>query len=286
MQELRFADTSRRSTGKPMPPLELGGTQEGLNMLSEIFGLQGKVAIVTGGNGGIGLGIARGLAEAGAKVAIAARNPDKTRQAVQELEILGAEALGVPTEVQKEDSVRAMVRAVLDKFGQVDILVNNAGIGIRKPPQDYTLEEWNRVVDIDLTGVFLCSREIYSHMVEAGGGKIINIGSMTSIFGSDWVASYSAAKGGVVQLTKSLAVAWAKDNIQVNAILPGWIDTDLTSYIKTNTKDRYDYITSRIPHGRWGKPGDLAGAAVFLASRAADYITGIALPVDGGYTSF
>ena len=123
-------------------------------------------------------------------------------------------------------------------------------------------------------------------MARVGGGKIINIGSMTSIFGSDWVAAYSASKGGVVQLTKSLAVSWAKDNIQVNAILPGWIHTDLTATIKNNHPERYASITSRIPHGRWAEPDELAGAAVFLASRASDYVTGVALPVDGGYTSF
>lgn len=168
----------------------------------------------------------------------------------------------------------------------MNILVNNAGISIRKPPQDYTLEEWEQVLAVNLTGTFLCCRAAYPHMVRAGGGKVINIGSMTSIFGSDWVAPYSASKGGVVQLTRSLAVAWAKDNIQVNAILPGWIHTDLTSTIKTRYPQRYEFIRSRIPHGRWGEPDELAGTAVFLASRASDYVTGTAIPVDGGYTSF
>jgi 2-deoxy-D-gluconate 3-dehydrogenase len=255
-------------------------------MAKNLFDLTGKVAIVTGGNGGIGLGIAKGLAQCGANIVVAARNREKTNAAVKTLQDLGVKAVGVNAEVEKEDSVRAMVQTAMEEFGQVNILANNAGIGIRKAPQEYTLEEWNRVVAVDLTGVFLCSREIYPHMVKAGGGKIINIGSMTSIFGSDWVASYSASKGGVVQLTKSLAVAWAKDNIQVNAILPGWIHTDLTSYIRTNAKPRYDYITSRIPHGRWGEPDEIAGAAAFLASPASDYVTGVSLPVDGGYTSF
>ncbi len=251
-----------------------------------LFDLSGKTAIVTGGNGGIGLGIARGLAGAGANIVVAARNPSKTESAVREIASLGVGAIGVAMDVTDEDSVAESVSATVSEFGGVDILVNNAGIGIRKPPQDYTLDEWRRVVGINLDGTFLCSREVYTHMKSAGGGKIINIGSMTSVFGSDWVAAYSASKGGVVQLTKSLAVAWASDNIQVNAILPGWIHTDLTAPIRDQFTERYEYIKSRIPHGRWGEPDEMGGAAVFLASAASDYVTGVSLPVDGGYTSF
>ena len=246
------------------------------------FDLTGRVAIVTGGNGGIGYGIAHGLAQAGANIVIAARQPAKNAQAATALQELGVDALSVATDVQDEASVQAMVHTVVAAFGSVDILVNNAGINIRKAPQDYTLEEWQRVVNTNLTGVFLCARAVYPHMVKAGGGKIINIGSMTSIFGSNVSPVYAATKGGVVQFTKSLAIFWAKDNIQVNAILPGWIHTDLTASAST---ERYNFIKARIPHGRWGEPDELAGAAVFLASRASDYITGIALPVDGGYTS-
>ena len=251
-----------------------------------MFDLSGKVAIVTGGNGGIGLGIAKGLAGAGASIVVAARNRDKTDAAVRELESLGVAVRGVDTDVADEASVAAMVKAAADEFGRIEILVNNAGIGIRKAPQDYTLDEWRKVVDVNLNGSFLCAREVYPHMTGSGGGKIINIGSMTSIFGSDWVAAYSASKGGVVQLTKSLAVAWAKDNIQVNSILPGWIHTDLTAPIKTNFPERYEFIRSRIPHGRWGEPEEMAGTAVFLASAASDYVTGVAIAADGGYTSF
>jgi 2-dehydro-3-deoxy-D-gluconate 5-dehydrogenase len=246
------------------------------------FDLTGKVAIVTGGNGGIGYGIARGLAAAGANIVIAARHPAKNAQATSALQELGVHALSVATDVQDEASVQAMAQAAVEAFDRVDILVNNAGINIRKAPQDYTLEEWQRVVHTNLTGVFLCARAVYPHMVKAGGGKIINIGSMTSIFGSSVAPAYAATKGGVVQFTKSLAVFWAKDNIQVNVILPGWIHTDLTA---STSAERYNFITARIPHGRWGEPDERAGAAVFLASRASDYVTGIALPVDGGYTS-
>ena len=236
--------------------------------------------------GGIGLGIAKGLAASGASIVVAARNQAKTERAVSDLRGLGAPATGVSTQVSDEASVASMVEATLQEFGRVDILVNNAGTTVRKAPQDYTLDEWKLVVDVNLTGSYLCAREVYAPMIDAGGGKIINIGSMTSIFGSDWVSAYSASKGGVVQLTKSLAVAWAKDNIQVNSVLPGWIHTDLTAAIKTGAPDRYEFITSRIPHGRWGEPDELAGTAVFLASSASDYVTGASIPVDGGYSSF
>jgi 2-deoxy-D-gluconate 3-dehydrogenase len=246
------------------------------------FDLTGKVAIVTGGNGGIGYGIAQGLAQAGADIVIAARHAAKNAQAASALREIGVQALSVSTDVQDERSVQAMADAAVQAFGRVDILVNNAGINIRKAPQEYTLAEWQEVLHTNLTGVFLCSRAVYPLMVKAGGGKIINIGSMTSIFGSHVSPVYAATKGGVVQFTKSLAIFWAKDSIQVNAILPGWIHTNLTA---SGSAERYNFIKARIPHGRWGEPDELAGAAVFLASRASDYVTGIALPVDGGYTS-
>jgi 2-dehydro-3-deoxy-D-gluconate 5-dehydrogenase len=246
------------------------------------FDLSGKVAIVTGGNRGIGYGIARGLAQAGASIVIAARRPEQNAQAVAALQEIGSTALSVVTDVGDEAAVEVMVQTAVQAFGGVDILVNNAGINIRKAPQDYTLTEWQEVLNVNLTGVFLCSRAVYPHMAQAGGGKIINIGSMTSIFGSNVSPAYGATKGGVVQFTKSLAVFWAKDRIQVNALLPGWIHTDLTA---SASPERYNFIKARIPHGRWGEPAELAGAAVFLASSASDYITGVALPVDGGYTS-
>jgi 2-dehydro-3-deoxy-D-gluconate 5-dehydrogenase len=251
-------------------------------LMESSFDLAGNVAIVTGGNSGIGLGIAKGLARAGAKIVVAARHQGKNAQAITALQKMGVEALSVATDVQHEAAVQRMVEAAAAAFGRVNILVNNAGINIRKAPQDYTLEEWQQVMDTNLTGVFLCSRAVYPYMVKAGGGKIINIGSMTSIFGSSVSPAYAATKGAVVQFTKSLALFWAKDNIQVNAILPGWIHTDLTA---SASSERYNFIKARIPHGRWGEPAELAGAAVFLASHASDYVTGISLPVDGGYTS-
>ena len=179
-----------------------------------------------------------------------------------------------------------MVADTLKKFGKIDILVNNAGIGIRNLPHEYSLEDWNKVIDINLTGAFLCSKAVYGNMKDRGSGKIINIGSMTSIFGLDWAVAYASSKGGIVQLTKTLAVSWAKDGIQANSILPGWIHTDLTQGIKDNYQERYDHILSRIPENRWGEPSDLSGTAIFLASDASNYVTGISIPVDGGYTSF
>ncbi len=251
-----------------------------------MFDLSDKVAVVTGGNGGIGLGIAIGLAEAGASIAVAARDQHKTADAVDQLGQLGVDTMGLTIDVSSETSVSNAISQASQRFGRIDILVNNAGAVIRKPPQDVTVDEWDQVQDVNLRGSFLCAREVYAIMVRAGGGKIINIGSMTSVFGSDWVVSYAASKGGVVQLTKSLALSWAKDNIQVNAILPGWIHTSLTAAIKSDHAERYSSIKSRIPQGRWGEPADLAGTAVFLASRASNYVTGVSVPVDGGYTSF
>ena len=257
-------------------------------MPKDSFDLSGQVALITGGNGGIGLGIATGLIEAGASVAIAARDQAKTRNVVDGLTKTGSKAIGLAVDVEDGDSVSAAVQMAVERLGGIDILVNNAGIAIRKLPQDYTSDEWDKVLGINLKGTFLCARAVYPYMVEAGGGSIINIGSMTSIFGSDWVSSYSASKGGVVQLTRSLAVAWAKDQIRVNAILPGWIKTDLTSayWMESDNKERLDFINRRIPFKRWGVPSDLAGLAVFLSSTAASYVTGAAIPVDGGYSSF
>jgi 2-deoxy-D-gluconate 3-dehydrogenase len=248
-----------------------------------MFDLKSRVAMVTGGNGGIGLGMAKGLGLAGARVAIAARNGAKSRTAVEELAGLGAEALAVSVDVADEASVEKAVREVVERLGRLDVLVNNAGINIRKPPQDYSLAEWRSVLDTNLTSAFLCSRAVYPIMKAAGGGKIINIGSMMSIFGSSFAAAYSASKGGIVQLTKALAAAWARDNIQVNAVLPGWIDTELTRNARREVQGLHDSILRRTPAGRWGAMDDMAGVAVFLAAPASDFVTGTAIPVDGGY---
>ena len=255
-------------------------------MSENLFDLHGKTALITGGNGGIGLGIAKGFAQSGANVAIAGRNTVKTEKVVANLSEQNTSAIGIEVDVANEKSVDNMITNTLENFGQIDILVNNAGIGIRNLPHEYTLEDWSKVIDINLTGAFLCSKAVYPNMKTRGSGKIINIGSMTSIFGLDWAIAYASSKGGIVQLTKTLAVSWAKDGIQANSILPGWIHTDLTQGIKDNYKDRYDHILSRIPENRWGEPADLSGTAIFLASDASNYVTGVSIPVDGGYTSF
>ena len=251
----------------------------------KLFDLTGKVAVVTGGNGGIGLGIAMGLAGAGANIVIAARSVEKTAQALEDIRALGVEAHGITVDVTQEPAIQRIVTSTIDHMGRLDILVNNSGIAVRAQPQELTAAQWDSVVDVNLRAAFLASKAAYAQMVKAGGGKVINVGSMYSIFGSDWGSPYAASKGGLVQLTKSLAVAWAKDNIQVNAVLPGWIVTDLTRGIQDADPNRYDNISRRIPTGRWGEPSELAGAAVFLASTASDYVTGATLAIDGGYSS-
>jgi 2-deoxy-D-gluconate 3-dehydrogenase len=251
----------------------------------ELFDLHGKVAIVTGGNGGIGLGIARGLAQAGANIVVAGRNTEKSSRAVAELEKLGCRAVGVRVDVADHEQVMRMVDESVGALGGVDILIANAGTAVRKPPQEYLLAEWQQVLTTNLTGVFDCCQAVYPQMKRRGGGKIVTIGSMTSIFGFDVNAPYAASKGGVVQLTKSLAAAWARDNIQVNCILPGWIDTELTRGARQRLPQLHDAVVARTPAKRWGDPHDLAGAAVFLCSGASDFVTGTALPVDGGFAA-
>jgi 2-deoxy-D-gluconate 3-dehydrogenase len=250
-----------------------------------LFDLKGRVAVVTGGNGGIGLGMAKGLAEAGASVVVAARNAEKNAAAVKALEGLGAKALAVATDVTDEASVQAMVKATVERFGALHILVNNAGTNIRKQPQDYTLADWHKVIDTNLTSAFLCSHACYPQMKAAGGGKIVMIGSMTSIFGLPFASAYSATKGGIVQYAKALATAWAADNIQVNSVLPGWIDTDLTRAGRAQIQGLHERVEARTPAARWGNPDDFAGISVFLASAASDFITGASIVVDGGFSS-
>lgn len=249
-----------------------------------LMDLSGRVAIVTGGNGGIGLGMAKGLANAGAAIIVAGRNAAKNQAAVNELEAAGAKAAAIEVDVTSEDSCRALVAGAAERFGRVDILINNAGTNIRKQPQEYAAAEWHTVIDTNLTSAFLLSQAVYPEMKKAGGGKIINIGSMMSIFGASFAMPYAASKGGIVQMTKALATAWAKDNIQVNAVLPGWIDTDLTRQARIDVPGLHERVLARTPAGRWGDPGDFAGIALFLASPASDFVTGTAIPVDGGYS--
>lgn len=253
--------------------------------VKELFSLDRKVAIVTGGNGGIGKGIARGLAGAGANIVVAARNEAKTADAVREIkEEFGVQVLSAKVDVLQEDQIHAMVKQVQDAFGKIDILVNNAGIAIHKLPQEMSTGEWDENINTNLRSVFICSNAVYPVMKERGGGNIINLGSMFAIFGAGALPAYAASKGGIVQLTRSLAIAWAPDNIRVNAIMPGFINTDLSADGKRDIPGMEEGVVARTPIGRWGEPEDCAGPAIFLASSAADFLTGVALAVDGGYS--
>jgi 2-deoxy-D-gluconate 3-dehydrogenase len=253
-------------------------------MAPHLFDLSGKVAVVTGGNGGIGLGMARGFAACGATVVIVGRNADKSAAAVKTIESDGGKAVAFEADVTDTAAVAALAKRIQSECGGADILVNNAGINIRKPPDVISLDEWRQVIDTNLTSAFACSQAFHPAMKAKGGGKIINIGSMLSIFGASFAPAYAASKGGIVQFTRSCAVAWAPDNIQVNAILPGWIDTELTQRARIDVAGLHDRVLARTPAARWGAPNDFAGIAAFLGSSASDFVTGTAIPVDGGYS--
>jgi 2-deoxy-D-gluconate 3-dehydrogenase len=253
-------------------------------MLERMFDLAGKIALVTGGNGGIGLGMARGLAQAGATVLVVGRNAEKSAGAVAAMRAQGLACEAFTADVTNEDAVTSLFAAVSAGHGRLDVLVNNAGSTVRKAPEQLTLDEWRQVMDVNLTSAFLCCRAAHPLMQRAGAGKIINIGSMLSIFGAPYASVYGASKGGIVQFTRSIATAWAKDRIQANAVLPGWIDTELTQGARQQVPGLYERVLARTPAGRWGAPADLAGIAVFLASQASDFVTGTAIPVDGGYS--
>ncbi len=250
----------------------------------KLFSLAGRVALVTGGNGGIGLGMAEGFAQAGARVVLSGRDKTKAESALASLSVHNAEAHFIEADVSDEDACRALVAAAIEKFGRLDILVNNAGINIRKRPEELTAREWHAVIDTNLSAALFCSQAAYPEMKRQGRGKIINIGSMMTIFAAPFAPAYGASKGGIVQLSRSLATAWASDNIQVNAILPGWIDTNLTRAARQQVEGLHERVLARTPAGRWGDPKDFAGIAVFLASAASDFVTGTAIPIDGGYS--
>jgi NAD(P)-dependent dehydrogenase (short-subunit alcohol dehydrogenase family) len=251
-----------------------------------MFDLSGSVAVVTGGNGGIGLGIARGLAKAGAAVAIWARDAAKSEAAVKELERLGARALALPCDVAEEPQVAGAVEKTVAALGRIDIGVANAGFGTVAAFLETTLEDWRKVTRVDLDGVFLTFREIGRHMVaRGGGGKLIAISSIGEIFGMPKQEAYAASKGGLATLVRSLAVELARHNIQVNAVQPGWIATESMKPLM-EWKVFHDTIVHRTPARRLGTPDDVAGACVYLASDAARFHTGDTLRVDGGYSVF
>jgi 2-deoxy-D-gluconate 3-dehydrogenase len=248
-----------------------------------LFGLTGQVAVVTGGNGGLGRGIALGLAEAGATIAVLGRNQEKSRAVLSELKALGVRSIAVTIDLTKRDEFEPAFQKVENELGSVDILVNNAGnVSLSGGVMNETPEAWDSVLATQLNAVFLLSRIAAKGLLSRKKGKIINIGSMYSFFGSGLIPSYSAAKGAVIQLTKSMAIEFAPNNIQVNAIAPGWFKTDMTAPVHTMPLN--DEILLRTPAGRWGQPEELAGTAVFLASRASDFVTGTTVVVDGGYS--
>ncbi|HVH77067.1 MAG TPA: glucose 1-dehydrogenase [Stellaceae bacterium] len=251
----------------------------------QLFDLTGRAAVVTGGNGGIGLAMAQALAQAGAAVVVAARDREKGESAVSGIAAKGGKAAFLAFDAADEASCRGLVAEAERRMGRLDILVNNAGMSIRKAAEDYTAAEWHAVLDTNLSGAFFCAQAAHAPMRRAGQGKIVNIGSMFAVFGAAYAIPYSASKGALVQMTKSLACAWAKDNIQVNAVLPGWIDTELTRNARAQVEGLHERVLARTPAGRWGEPSDLAGIAVFLASTASDFVTGAAIAVDGGFSA-
>jgi 2-dehydro-3-deoxy-D-gluconate 5-dehydrogenase len=253
-------------------------------MPHDLFDLRGRVAIVTGGNGGIGLAMARGLAQAGADIVLSGRDAAKGAEARGAIEEFGGRVSFATADLSRLEDCLRLVEDAKRSMGRVDILINNAGIVARRRPEDLSIAEWQSVIATNLTSAFLCAQNVYPAMKVAGGGKIINIGSMLSLFGASFGAAYGASKGGLVQLTRSLAVAWAADNIQVNAILPGWIDTAMGASARSEVQDLEARVIARTPAGRWGEPDDMVGIAVFLASAASDFVTGAAIPVDGGYS--
>lgn len=248
-------------------------------MTISLFSLEGKIALVTGGNGGIGRAIALGFRDAGAQVIVTGRNPEKN---LAMSSLLGQTGEVVTLDVRDEESVEHIMNHVLNHFGHLDILVNNAGLFRGGPVIDLSQDDWDAVIGTHLTGSFLCAKHAARVMVTGNaGGKIINIGSAYSLFGRSGFSDYAAAKTGVLGLTRALAVELATNDIQVNTIIPGWIETDLTGGLAGNS--RGEEIRRKTPAGRWGNPEDLVGTAVFLASPASDFVTGTCIPVDGGY---
>jgi NAD(P)-dependent dehydrogenase (short-subunit alcohol dehydrogenase family) len=251
----------------------------------ELFDLAGKAAIVTGGARGLGKSIALALSGAGADVVIADVLTSLAEDVVKEIEESGNRALSVKLDVTNANEVQEMVSKVMDHFGRIDVLINNAGIQCISAAEDFVLEDWNKVVSINLTGLFLCSQAVGRIMINQKKGKIINIASLFGTIGSPHGAiAYNSSKGGVINLTKSLAVEWGKYNINVNAIAPGIIETELTRK-RLENKEYFDLWIDRTPLERIGKPGDLSGAIIYLSSEASDFVTGHTVMIDGGYSA-
>ncbi|HWO34084.1 MAG TPA: SDR family oxidoreductase [Candidatus Acidoferrum sp.] len=271
-------------------------TQDSAVNVKQLFDLTGRVAIVTGGSIGLGRQMAEGLAEMGADVVLCARKKERCHQAAEELQQLGVKAIALGCDVKNPDSIQEMVEATLSQFGRIDVLINNAGISWGAPVEEMRLEDWNKVIETNLTGTFLCAQAVGKVMIRQGrgengagknsAGKIINIASVAGLGGAPAelpAIGYHASKGGVISFTKDLACKWASHNIQVNAIAPGWFPTHMSNRVLEHHEELF---LSHIPLRRFGNEHDLKGAAVFLASAASNYVTGHVLVVDGGQSAW
>ncbi len=253
-----------------------------MSILSDLFDISGKNALVTGASRGLGAAAADGLAQAGANVALIGRDSRTLAERGRELRAHGVETLPVRCDVSKPKQIANAISRTQKEFGSIDILINNAGIIKRWPAADYPLEDWQNVIDINLTGVFLMAQGVGRVMIENGGGKIINIASLLSYSGGRFVPAYTASKHGVAGLTKALANEWAEHNVNVNAIAPGYFETEATEALRKDRK-RFRELSKRIPAGRWGLPDDLKGTILYLASKAGNYVHGQTIVVDGGW---
>ncbi|MCB2148185.1 MAG: glucose 1-dehydrogenase [Deltaproteobacteria bacterium] len=252
-------------------------------MSLELFDLKGKVAMVTGSSKGLGEAAAMALAKVGADVAVCGRNRTDIDRVVDRINATGSRSAGFVLEVTSTETVRQGVDAILEHFGRVDILLNNAGTNYRVPVLEYPENEWDRVIDTNLKGYYLVAQAVVPQMIANGYGKVINMSSILGRIGIINQLAYASAKGGVDQMTKIMAIEWAKLGVRVNAIAPTYFETEMVKQIR-NDKERFDFINTRTPMGRWGQLEEIEGIVIFLASPASDFITGQSIAIDGGWT--
>ena len=251
-------------------------------MILDKFRLDGKTAIVTGASRGIGFAMAEALAEVGANVMLVARSEDRLRENAEMLGSHSGKVIACPMDITDDDARQRLVNQAIDEFGSIDILINNAGVNHREPSEDFSIEQWDRIMDVNLRGVFLLTQKCARHMIKQGGGKVISTASLMSEVGGFTIAAYTASKGALKMLTKTLAIDWGEYNINVNAIAPGYVRTEMTEPLQKN-EERNRFILDRVCLKRWGTVEDLKGITVFLASPASDYVTGQVFYIDGGY---